>query len=347
MVSEKFIAFAEDGLSKARQNPNVSTIDSVLGIARLCTNEFQDFKYALQITSELKSMIIDLVGMEKNYDFNHKTFYEFDDFARSHGGRPEELHEYWKIMQFEAEFWLDSYCLFIEKERPIKERFYQPRRKTLIKVVNVLQQLEDDELDELFVHMPARVGKSQIITMATAWHCARHEEYSNLYVTYKEGLGGAFLDGVMEIWTDPMYCHNDVFQSIIARTDAKNHKVDLGRKKKYASLSGKGLESGLNGEYDCYGWLIIDDILEGIQDVLNPDILHRKQIVFDNNVMKRKKEKCKVIYNGTIWSLHDIYMDRLNFLENNPEAKGIRYAVLKIPALDPETDESNFARSIR
>lgn len=249
---------------------------------------------------------------------------------------------YWKYLLFEAPYLLDSYALYIEKDRKPQERFYQPRRRTLKKVVDKLQALEDDKLDELFLHQPARTGKSQIITVGTSWHCARNTEISNLYVTYKEGLGGAFLDGVMEIWTDPTYCHEDVFHSKIARTDAKNHKVDLERKKKYATLSGKGLESGLNGEYDAYGWLILDDILEGIQDVLNPDILRRKQIVFDNNVMSRKKEQCKLILNGTIWSLHDLYMDRLSFLQNNPEAKHIRYDVLKIPALDPETDESNF-----
>lgn len=249
---------------------------------------------------------------------------------------------YWKYLLLEAPYLLDSYALYIEKDRKPQERFYQPRRRTLKKVVDKLQALEDDKLDELFLHQPARTGKSQIITVGTSWHCAKNTEISNLYVTYKEGLGGAFLDGVMEIWTDPTYCHEDVFHSKIARTDAKNHKVDLERKKKYATLSGKGLESGLNGEYDAYGWLILDDILEGIQDVLNPDILRRKQIVFDNNVMSRKKEQCKLILNGTIWSLHDLYMDRLSFLQNNPEAKHIRYDVLKIPALDPETDESNF-----
>lgn len=249
---------------------------------------------------------------------------------------------YWQYLLLESPHLLDSYAMYIEKDRKPEERFYLPRRRTLKKVVDKLQALEEDELDELFLHQPARTGKSQIITVGTAWHCARNSEISNLYVTYKEGLGGAFLDGVMEIWTDPTYCHEDVFHSKIARTDAKNHKVDLERKKKYATLSGKGLESGLNGEYDAYGWLILDDILEGIQDVLNPDILRRKQIVFDNNVMSRKKEQCKLILNGTIWSLHDLYMDRLSFLQNNPEAKHIRYDVLKIPALDPETDESNF-----
>lgn len=178
--------------------------------------------------------------------------------------------------------------------------------------------------------------------MASAWHCARDTEQSNLYVTYKEGLGGAFLAGVMEIFTDPTYLFKDVFPEVcISSTDAKNNKLDLNRRKKYKSLSGKGLESGLNGEYDAKGLMILDDILEGVQDVMNPETLKRKQIVFDNNVMSRKKEKCKVIYNGTIWSLHDIYMNRLDFLENNPDARHIRWDILKIPALN-EKDESNF-----
>lgn len=315
--------------------------------------DFKNYLQRLERYENQECIFLALRSMKLDFGFENKTVRDFAMKVSKHthawaGHMAAETGEarfdelYWKLMLFEAPWLLDSYCLYIERNRKPQEAFYLPRRKTLKKVVDKLQALEDDELDELFLHQPARTGKSQIITMGTSWHCARNTEVSNLYVTYKEGLGGAFLDGVMEIWTDPTYCHSEVFASRVARTDAKNHKVDLERKKKYATLSGKGLESGLNGEYDAYGWLILDDILEGIQDVLNPDILHRKQIVFDNNVMSRKKEQCKLILNGTIWSLHDLYMDRLAFLQNNPEAKHIRFDVLKIPALDPETDESNF-----
>lgn len=288
------------------------------------------------------------IGFEDKSFFNwcmkvSKYAHEMADYMRPDDMSGKENELYWNMLLFEAPYILDSYALYIEKNRKPQERFYEPRRKTLKQVVDRLQLLEDDGLDELFLHQPARTGKSQIITVGSSWHCARNTELSNLYVTYKEGLGGAFIDGITEIWTDPTYCFRDVFPQItIARTDAKNHKIDLVRRKKYATLSGKGLESGLNGEYDAYGWLILDDILEGIQDVLNPDILHRKQIVLDNNVMTRKKEKCKLIWNGTIWSLNDPYMNRHAFLENNPAAKNIRWDILKIPALDPETDESNF-----
>ena len=187
---------------------------------------------------------------------------------------------------------------------------------------------------------------SQLSTLFMAWHCSRNTEASNLYVTYKEGLGGAFLEGVQELITDPTYCFADVFPKVkIIDTDAKNNKMDLGtdkrRKKKYKSLSGKGLESGLNGEYDAYGIMLLDDILEGVQDVMSSEVLKRKQTIFDNNVMSRPKESCKIIYNGTIWATNDLFMNRLQFLEENPTAKNIRYEVIKIPALD-ENDESNF-----
>ena len=317
----------------------------------------KDFNWYLEKPKDwrnLDSLLAALYAFKRDFGFEDKEIknyalkiskyaHEMSDYMAAQTGKLEFDELYWRYLLFEAPEVLDSYCLYIEKDRRPKERFYQPRRKTLIKVVNLLQRLENDELDETFIHMPARVGKTQIITLGTSWHCCRNTELSNLYCSYKEDAGGAFLDGVKEIWTDPIYLHNNVFPlAKIVDTDAKANTVDLERKKKYKSLSGKGLTSGLNGLYDATGWLIADDILEGIQDVLSPDVLKRKQTIFDNNLMKRKKEKCKVIYNGTIWSLHDIYMNRMAFLENNPEAKDIRWEVLKIPALDQETDESNF-----
>ena len=315
-----------------------SVIDAYCEASKIILCGRKDREYGLKVSTRAKELIFEYIkSITNGADFNW-----LETQSQKNKQSYDILDKYYDLLLYEAPYILDSYILYIEKNRPKKERFYEPRRKTLKQVVDKLQELEDGKLDELFIHMAPRVGKSQIITLAMSWHCAKDAEKSNLYVTYKEGLGGAFLTGVMEIWTDPTYCFSDVFPKIkVADTDSKNHKVDLVRKKKYKTLSGKGLESGLNGEYDAYGWMVLDDILEGIQDVLNPDTLKRKQIIFDNNVMSRKKEQCKLIHNGTIWSLHDLYSDRLDFLQNNPEAKNIRYDILKIPALD-ENDESNF-----
>lgn len=313
-------------------------IEEYIKASNVAIYEEKDVKYGLTVTSRAKEIIRQYILDLTTHDFEW-----LEDYAQQNNQEYDIINQYYEVLGIEAMYLLDSYALYIEKNRPKRERFYEPRRKTMIKVVEKLQALEDDELDELFVHMPPRVGKSQMMTVYMAWHCARDPEKSNLYCTYKESLGGAFLEGITEIWTDPTYCHNDIFPDAkIVYTDAKNHKIDLKRRKKYKSVAGKGLESGLNGEYDANGVLAIDDIIEGIQDVLNPDTLRRKQIVFDNNLMSRAKSKCKIIYNGTIWSLHDIFMDRLDFLQNNPKAKHIRWEILKIPALDPDTDESNF-----
>lgn len=315
-----------------------SVIDAYCEASKIILCGRKDSEYGLKVSARAKELIFEYIkSITNGADFNW-----LETQSQKNKQSYDILDKYYDLLLYEAPYILDSYILYIEKNRPKKERFYEPRRKTLKQVADKLQELEDGKLDELFIHMPPRTGKSQIITLAMSWHCAKDAEKSNLYVTYKEGLGGAFLTGVMEIWTDPTYCFSDVFPKVkVADTDSKNHKVDLVRKKKYKTLSGKGLESGLNGEYDAYGWMVLDDILEGIQDVLNPDTLKRKQIIFDNNVMSRKKEQCKLIHNGTIWSLHDLYSDRLDFLQNNPEAKNIRYDILKIPALD-ENDESNF-----
>lgn len=315
-----------------------SVIDAYCEASKIILCGRKDREYGLKVSTRAKELIFEYIkSITNGADFNW-----LETQSQKNKQSYDILEKYYNLLLYEAPYILDSYILYIEKNRPKKERFYEPRRKTLKKVVDKLQELEDGKLDELFIHMPPRAGKSQVITLAMSWHCAKDSEKSNLYVTYKEGLGGAFLTGVMEIWTDPTYCFSDVFPKVkVADTDSKSNKVDLVRKKKYKTLSGKGLESGLNGEYDAYGWMVLDDILEGIQDVLNPDTLKRKQIIFDNNVMSRKKEQCKLIHNGTIWSLHDLYSDRLDFLQNNPEAKNIRYDILKIPALD-ENDESNF-----
>ena len=183
---------------------------------------------------------------------------------------------------------------------------------------------------------------SQIVTFATTWHIARNDEPSNLYVTYSNTLGGAFVDGVMEIIKDPTYAFSEVFPyESIAHTDSEAHRLNLTRRKKYATLSGRGMEAGLNGQFDAKGWLILDDLHEGINEVLNQDLLAKKLKFFNNNVLSRQKQGCKILGIGTIWSLNDIFCTRHDFLEAGLAAPGTRYKIIKIPAMN-EKDESNF-----
>jgi predicted phage terminase large subunit-like protein len=266
-----------------------------------------------------------------------------EDYAQTNKQNYLYLDLYYDVLLSAAVYDLDSFLLYIERDRKQKDRFYEPRKDKLKPVVDTLMDVEYGDVREVFLHTPPRIGKSQLITGYTSWHISKDSEHSNLYVTHKEDLGGAFLEGVMEIICDPTYRHRDVFPDTkIASTNARAHKLNLDRDKKYATLSGKGLESGLNGEYDAYGLLILDDILEGVQDVLSADVLKRKRTIYQNNVLSRAKENCKIINIGTIWATNDIYMQRRETLENNPEFKDRKFEAIVIPALDPITDESNF-----
>ena len=263
--------------------------------------------------------------------------------AQAHNQHYPYIDLYYNCLLSAAQYDLDSYLLYIERDRKQRVLFYEPRREKLLLITDTLMTVEYGDVKEVFLNTPPRIGKSQIITGYTSWHCAKDSEHSNLYVTHKEDLGGAFLDGVIEIITDPTYRFKDVFPDTrIASTNARAHKLNLDRDKKYATLSGKGLESGLNGEYDAYGLLILDDILEGVQDVISADVLKRKRIIYQNNVLSRAKENCKIVNVGTIWATNDIYMKRRETLETNPEFKDRKFISIVIPALDPITDESNF-----
>ena len=323
-------------VEKFNQDEWEKFIPACVEAVKCAYNVENEIEFGKSISPIIKGYIEEIIKGATN-----GTFDLLEDWAQQNKQNLAYINWYYDILKAEAPYLIESYKLYIERDRLKKDRFYEPRRKTLSRISSAVQRLEDGELDVLFLHQPPRTGKSGDITMDVSWHCARDTELSNLYVTYKEGLGGAFLDGVTEIYTDPTYRFRDVFPDVVIKdTDAKNNKLDLNRKKKYKTLSGKGLESGLNGEYDATGWLIIDDPLEGVQDVMSPEVLKRKQTIFDNNVLSRRKEHCKTILIGTIWSVNDIFMNYLNFLEEN---KGnIKMDIIKIPALDPETDESNF-----
>lgn len=250
------------------------------------------------------------------------------------------IQKYYNVLRIGAKYNLDMFCLCMERYRQRKERFYEPRRKILKRFVDDIQALEDDELDELYLHCPPRIGKTQLVTMACAWHIGRNDEISNLYVTYANTIGGAFVDGVIELIRDPTYCYEEIFPNEkIVQTDSESHRLNLGRRKKYATLSGRGMEAGLNGQFDAKGWLILDDLHEGINEVLNPELLKKKQLFFANNVLSRRKMGCKILGIGTLWSLNDIFCVRHEFIQSSKYDK--RYKIIKIPAMD-ENDESNF-----
>lgn len=250
---------------------------------------------------------------------------------------------YYETYLIEAEDSFDAYCMYLESGRPPKERFYEPRRKKLKKVVNALQDLEDDKLDELGISMPPRVGKTTIVLFYTTWILGKYPEKANLYVSYSDIITGTFFDGIQEIFTDKStYKWGDIFSGKdIAFKNAKEETIDVGRKKRYHSLTCRSLYGTLNGSCDCTGILIGDDLIGGIEEAMNPDRLENAWLKVNNNMLTRAKQKAKILWIGTRWSINDPEGRRFDMLEHDKAFKNKRFVFISMPALD-ENDESNF-----
>ena len=239
----------------------------------------------------------------------------------------------------------DDFMLALEWNRPAEEQFWLPRRDKLKGVCEALQDLEDGKLEELFLSMPPRVGKSTLIMMFNIWIMLRHPERANLYVSYTDTVVTTYYNGMLEILADTYtYRIKDLFpQESIAATNAKLNTLDIDRKKHYPSLTCRSLYGTLNGSCDVAngGLLIADDLHSGIEEALNKALLDKAWGRVTNNLIPRAKEKARVLWIGTRWSVADCIARRIDILKNDNEWKGRKFKIFNVPALD-EDDRSNF-----
>lgn len=290
----------------------------------LCRNiEQEDFSLAHETNAQLRSKVTAAIKLRKNVS--------------------EFFNLYRRGLLFDAPHDFDSYLLYLEIDRKPAERFYQPRRKVMKRVVDALQMLVDDELDELFISMPPRVGKTTVLLFFVTWLIGRNSESSNLYSAYSDTITNAFYNGVLETIQDPVtYLWKDVFPDAkIVKTNAQEETINIDRRKRYPSLTCRSLYGTLNGACDCNGVLIADDLIGGIEEALNNDRLITAWGKTDNNLIPRAKETAKILWCGTRWSMIDPAGKRMDLLENDERLKSRRYRIINLPALD-ENDESQF-----
>ena len=67
-----------------------------------------------------------------------------------------------RCLLFDAPYDFDSYLTYIELDRKLEKRFYQPRKHYLKRYVDAYQKILDGGLDFLSISMPKRAGKSQL-----------------------------------------------------------------------------------------------------------------------------------------------------------------------------------------
>lgn len=318
-----------------------AVISAFIEASKMAILTDKDIEYGKQISSRAKSLINTFT--KKNTD--GMDIWELERYQQDNNTDPYKLiQDYYDVLKLESRHVFESFMLYMEKNRPYKERFYQPRETPLKIVAQGIQDLADDILDELFVNCPSRIGKTQVVKFGYLWFGSRNTELSNLYTAYSDKITSGFYDGMNELITDPTYTYAELFPENLKKkpiTDGKDLTIDLVRKKTYPTFTMRSIYGTLNGACDCNGLAVADDLFSGIEEALSEDRQATVWGKFDNNFMKRLKRKAKLINMGTRWAPKDVQGRRKELLETKEEYKNRRWSGIIIPALN-DNDESNF-----
>lgn len=235
---------------------------------------------------------------------------------------------------------LDDYCIALEWNRSPEKRFYLPRRSVLKVSVDDLQDLFDGKLDFLGVSLPPRVGKSTLCIFFMTFVMGHRPDIANVMSGHSDKLTDGFYRELLSIiMDDTQYCWQEIFYDVkLVDNSAKNETIDLNRKKRFPTMTCRSISGTLTGavEIGTGGVLYCDDLIEDLEESLNPVRLQNKYDAYLNQLKDRKKLGAVELMVGTRWNVADP-LGRIEeqYRENE------RYRFRVIPALN-EDGESNF-----
>ena len=298
-----------------------STWDNIM---QLCLNMYEDnhdyLKYCLKLSKAVKKSAQRLLIQNQDVRF-------------------EDL--YWQALKFEAPHLFDSYLLYLERKRLEQDRFYSPKRKQLNKhgLIQSMQDLEDDKLDILSISMPPGTQKTTLEKFFASWIAGRHPDDFSLFFSHSSDITRMFYDGVLDITTNSdEYCWSEIFPNVkFHSTNAKRETINFNKYKPFSNIQCTSVGSKNAGKVRANRYLYCDDLIGGIEEALNKNILDKLWRIYGTDAKQRKMDGCKEIHIATRWSVHDVIGRLIDIYEGNGKARFIA-----IPDIDPVTGESNF-----
>lgn len=317
-------------------------MDAMAEAARVAILTEKDVEYGLKVSARAKELTEQFIfqstggtpwDLEK-YSFQNKVSYEI-------------LDKYYGILLLEAQNKVvDSAFQYLEKKRDPKERFYMPRRKQFLKIglTQALQGMIDDRYDILCVSLVPGAGKTTVEKMFHALVAGWFPRDFSLFYSHSGDITRMYYDGVYDIVTNTEeYTWNEIFPDLsVTSTNAKMEQFNVGKYKSFQSVQCTSVGSKNAGKVRASKFLLVDDMIGGIEEAMNPIILDKLWDKYAVDARQRKIQdtdgkNCKEIHIATRWSVHDVIGRIQNMYEGNPRVK-----VIAVPDVDPVTGESNF-----
>ena len=231
------------------------------------------------------------------------------------------------------------FLLYMEWNREPSKKFYPPRKKMLRQVVDALQELADGQLDLLAISLPPGTGKSTLAIFFICWLAGKDPDKCILTGSHSNAFIRGAYDECLRVMDsrEGEYLFHDVFPtSPVSNTNAKDCRIDLGKRKRFESLQFTSVGSGNAGLYRASRLLYCDDLIPSIEVALSKERLDKLWEQYTTDLRQRKIGDAVELHIATRWSCHDVIGRLENDYGNSDRAKFI-----VIPALD-ENDESNF-----
>ena len=325
-----------------RKGIDRAIVDAYVEASNIILCGRKDREYGLSVSSRAKDILSQYVfnttsgslwDLEK-YAFENKTWYEI-------------LDKNYEILLVEAQNMLvDSGFRYLEKKREPKERFYMPRRKQFLKMglTQALQGMIDDLYDILLISLIPGGGKTTVEKMFNALVAGWFPRDFNLFYSHSGDITRMYYDGVYDIVTNSdEYTWNEIFPNLsVTSTNAKMEQFNIGKYKAFPSIQCTSVGSKNAGKVRASKFLLVDDMIGGIEEALNPTILDKLWNKYAVDARQRKIQdsdgkNCKEIHIATRWSVNDVIGRIQRMYEGNERVK-----VISVPDIDPITGESNF-----
>lgn len=229
------------------------------------------------------------------------------------------------------------YLLYVEWDREPQKKFYVPRMNVLKPVVDDLQDLADGRIELLTISLPPRVGKSTLGIFYVTWLMGREPDKANVMSGHSDKLTKGFFKECLDILSDPDYLWHDVFpKAKVVAVSSEDESISVNHKRRFPTLTCRSVTGTLTGAVEVGNLLYVDDIIEDLEEALNPQRLQNKYDAYLNQLKDRKKDGARELHIGTRWAVGDVIGRLQQQYGDDPKA---RFTV--IPALN-ENGESNF-----
>ena len=160
-------------------------------------------------------------------------------------------------------------------------------------------------------------------------------------------LAKGFYKELLNLITSEEYCFAELYErmnpglTMLRDKSADEFTITLGHSDRFATVTCRGIDGTWTGAVDISGiggYLYVDDLIRDREHSLSPTRMENTYQEMLNKMFDRLNDGSKVLMVGTLWSVLDpLERMRLQY-GDRPD-----YFFRRIPALDPITDESNFA----